>query len=182
MKALKQKMFLALTFGFSFTLDADARPLCSISEDKKQLIYSVLCGQAAPESEYRFSGANCASNSIKRRMDDSAIQVVGYSLCGDKYFSQQLQDGNIRASSFMQILSVCTPEKIDIYDIFENSLREARLQANRFACTSDLRQRLEQRRPYFATMIEQSKSPILIETIFGRLGIKVDAQGNISER
>lgn len=179
------KLFIGIIVTMSLVLINSriyARPLCEITQNKKDLIYSTLCGQAAQETVYRFSGVNCAKNSIKRRMDDSAIQVLAYEMCGDRNFSEQLRSANIRAVAFMQTLSVCTPELIDVSKIFDEALRDMRTKAGRMPCTMDLRQTLEQRRPYFRTMIEQANSKEFLDKMFALIGVDVDGVGNVRER
>jgi hypothetical protein len=159
-----------------------ANPSCEIDEDKKRTISAVLCGQAAPEVEYRFSGPGCLVKSISKRLDDSAIQIHAFRICGEPDFSERLKEANLRAVKFMETLSTCTPEKPDIRKIMENAIINIARRVTGESCTYDLRARLSQRRPYFEKMIDLSKDTNAPAAIFEKLGVEVDGAGNIREK
>ena len=113
--------------------------MCEIDEQKKRNINAILCGQSAPESDYRFSGPNCVVNSFRKRLEDTAIQIHAYRLCGEREFSDRLKEANLKAMKFMETLSVCISERVDLAKMMEDSLtailrRPARSSRRQYLC------------------------------------------------
>jgi len=155
---------------------------CNLTDEKKRLITATLCGQAAPENEYHFFGEGCARKSIKKRLEDSAIQIVMYEKCGDKAFADRLADANLRAMAFMQELLPCTGENFEIDDIMQTQLVSVRKRASSVACTNELERQLEQRRPFFEQMIRLSHDASTKENIYRKLQVRIAPDGSVVER
>jgi hypothetical protein len=159
---------------------AKAQPSCNLEKNRKEAIEAVLCGQAAQEQEYRFSGKDCVRNSLRKRLGDSAIQVAMFRACGDLIFPQKMEIATISTVKFMQTLSICTQERIDVRSIFDQEI--ARITKEAPSCNSQHRNLLESRRPYFEKMIDAVNNQNIDQIVYDRLGIVVDSNGNISSR
>jgi hypothetical protein len=70
---------------------------CGIDDSKKRVIIAFLCGQMAAESQYHFSVSDCLANSVRKRFEDSAVQILGYRICGEREFSDRLKEANLKA-------------------------------------------------------------------------------------
>ena len=160
------------------SLTARAEPACEIDQARKQIIYDILCGQYAKEPEYKFSGMNCATKSITQRLQDSSVQVVAYSRCGDTAFSTRMKEANLKTLRVMEKLSICTPEHINLKVLFEGELQKTFEKAPTI-CDSEMRKRLESRRQYFGQMIATSNDTKAQDIILEHLGIAIDLAGNI---
>ncbi|MER9302446.1 hypothetical protein NKJ06_12270 [Mesorhizobium sp. M0293] len=152
---------------------------CLISVDKKELIESVLCGQAAKEPEYQQFGPGCFKRSIEKRLEDSAAQIYMYKLCGDTKFSNEMLEGNVRALEFMELLAPCVSESVDIRAVMDDRYQFVERKAAGLTCTSDTRALLSQRRAFFEGLIAQSQDESLVIKILSRLRIRLDDQGNL---
>lgn len=152
---------------------------CTIAADKKQLIESVLCGQAAKEPEYQQFGPGCFERSLAKRLEDSAVQIHMYKLCGDAKFSDALRRATVSAMEFMELLSPCVSESVDIKAVMDDRYEFVERKAAGLTCTSDRRARLSQRRSFFEGQIAQSQDNSLIPTILKRLRIRLDEKGDL---
>jgi len=160
---------------------AYANPTCTLSPDKKRLITELLCGQHSLEQAYRKFGQGCVANSIAARLEDSAVQIHFYKLCGFGAFSEQLREANESAVEFIKILAVCSGETIKVEKIMDDKLSYVAQRAAGSQCSQSMLSKLKQRREFFQAQIDQSKDPSLLPQIFNKLNIVVDSSGNISE-
>jgi hypothetical protein len=159
-----------------------AAPTCEIAPQKKQLIESLLCGQNAPEEEYRQSGAGCFRRSVEKRLEDSAIQIHIFSLCGELEFAKSIQQATVDAMKFMEMFAPCVTEKVDIKAVMDERTTFVQRKAAGLTCTSDMRAMLERRKPAFDALIAQSKDMTLFQKILDNLEMTIDAQGNLFDR
>ena len=167
----------ALTFA-DFAI---ADPSCDISPEKQKFITALLCGQFASEKVYQQSGPGCVGRSVEVRMTDSAAQIYMYELCGFVDFSNELKAATLRAMGFMQKLSICSSERVDLGTLLESKLADVARTSTTAACTPSIRLRLANRKSTFQTMIDQSKDDTFLERLMGKLDIMFDNQGNIVE-
>jgi hypothetical protein len=154
---------------------------CNIAEEKKRIIRTALCGDTAPEKEYKFTGSGCVLKSAQQRMADSALQVYLYQKCGDPLFAIRLGAALIKGTQFVQTLAACSRERIEINKIFEQELKNAQVRYSSMECTA-VKDRLEKRKPVFEELIQLADDPSTVANIYQKLGITVDANGNISEK
>ncbi|NKW72159.1 hypothetical protein HGD85_04170 [Rhodobacteraceae bacterium R_SAG10] len=154
---------------------------CEISPEKKVVIESILCGQAAQEVEYRQYGQGCFKRSVEKRLEDSAIQITAYEKCEDPKFSAELEVATIRVMRFMDELSVCVSERVNIAAIMKDRMDFARRKSFDLSCTPKLRAHLQRRKPAFKAMIQQSTGDFQT-AIFEKLGVFVDDDGNVWDR
>ena len=159
-----------------------AEATCNISEDKKSTILALLCGQMAKEREYHFDGPNCVSNSVRVRFRDTAIQILGAKMCGDLDLSNRLKEANLRALKFFETLSVCTPERLNIANLMDESLSQVARDLASEQCTPEVRSVFAQQRTRIERQIEMLMDPNTNSIVFERLGISADTAGNIHER
>jgi hypothetical protein len=180
---MKKLFVLALSVGlFSATSNSPAAPTCEITPEKKELIGSLLCGQAAIEREYQERGPGCFERSITKRLQDSAIQIHVFRLCGEPEFAAQLEAATVKAIRFMEALAPCLNESVDIESVMQGRTAFVKNKAAGMGCSADIRSTLEQRRAAFEAMVAQSKDPNLSAAIFDRLSISIDAEGNVRDR
>jgi hypothetical protein len=163
---------------------AHAQPSCKISLEKKELISKLLCGEFEEGSDqaYRFSGPNCVKASASKRLEDSALQIQLYKLCGDTEFSDQLMDANLKAMDFIQVLAVCTDEQVELKDILSDRMAYVRTRIGADSCPPSIKQKLDDRRQFFQKQIEFSKQSNLNEKMLDMFKVQVDSAGNISEK
>lgn len=159
-----------------------ADPTCNISLDKKVLITKILCGQNSRDKAYRMFGTDCVKRSVTLRLEDSAVQVYLYRICGAGSFSDQLQEATIATMVFMETLSICTSERINLKSIMEDRIRYVKSRSSSLKCSHSTRSKLRSRRQLFQSMIDQAADPKTEQLIFNRLGIRWDGKGNIVER
>jgi hypothetical protein len=154
---------------------------CNIAEEKKRIIRTALCGDVAPEKEYKFAGSGCVLKSAQQRMADTALQIHAYQKCGEPLFAIRLGEATIKAMQFVQTLAVCSGERINIDQVFEQALKDAPVRYASLQCTA-LKDQLERRKPIFEQLIQQANDPSTVESIYVKLGVTVDASGNVSEK
>ena len=83
--------------------------------------------------------------------------------------------------SFMEDLSVCVSETVDLEEIMQERMEFVRRKTGTLNCTSSLRAKLKKRRPAFEAMIEQANE-IDQAALLAKFGIVVDVYGNVSDR
>jgi hypothetical protein len=154
---------------------------CDIEPRKRQVIESVLCGQASPDKAYQQSGSGCFERSVTQRLEDSAAQIFMFEKCVDSDFALKLQEATIRAMGFMEDLAVCIKEDVDLDEVMQDRMAFIREKGSTLDCSIRIKSHLYQRRPAFEAMIQQS-SEIDRATIFKNLGITIDTNGNVSDR
>lgn len=155
---------------------------CRIDEDIRRIISSTLCGQAAPEREYRFFGDNCARKSIEARLRDTAAQIVLFEKCGDREFANRLASASIMAMDFMQELLPCTGENFDIQRILDEAVSDVNDELMNERCTASTRMRLNDRRPAFEQMIDMANGSEMKERIYRKLGVEISPEGSVIKR
>ena len=156
---------------------------CNISAEKKKLITAVLCGEYTDgtDTAYRFSGPGCAERSLTMRLQDSALQVVMYKRCGDPDFAGELMLANSKSLNFLEVLSVCAGEKLDIKSISFQQLTEMERKFGTAQCSYALK-KLESRKPFFRRLIDQASDPDIEQKTYDALQIAVDHDGNITDK
>ncbi len=127
-------------------------------------------------------GSDCLANSARKRFEDSAAQILGYRICGEREFSDRLKEANLKAIKFIEILSICTSERPNFAKIMDDAVSLTAQRAVGVSCTADLRATLTQRRAYFERMIAVSNDPNILSSIFEKLDITVDTSGTIRAR
>lgn len=152
---------------------------CDIDAQKKDTIKSILCGQAAPEAAYRFSGDGCAKKSIQKRLEDSAIQIHMYSICGDKDFANQIRMGTLLSMKFIEKLLPCTGEILSLENIMSERIQYVKKRADGITCDAMMKAKLKQRRAFFEKTIEMANNTEVTETIFQKLGVKISDNGSV---
>jgi hypothetical protein len=170
-----------VAFSLIAASQIQAQPQCSISDEKKRLIMSGLCGDMAKESDYKFSGPNCVANSVRKRFQDSAAQIIAYRTCGDEPFSVRLKFGTLRAAHFIQILSACSQEKIDVEKIMDEAMAYAQQHISSLRC-EDVRRMLADRKSSFEQMMQQAHDPTVEQNVYDKIGISVDGAGNVTDK
>lgn len=161
---------------------AQAQPSCSLPEEKKRFMLAGLCGAAATEQEYKFSGPNCIVNSTSKRLEDSAIQIISYRMCGDDEFSARLREATLKSVQFIQALATCSSERIDVRAIMDRAIEVTEKRAMAIRCDADMRKKLADRKPAFERMMVMANDPRTVPLIYEKLGIAVDSAGNITEK
>jgi hypothetical protein len=154
---------------------------CNIEPKKRQVIESFLCGQASPDKLYQKSGSGCFERSVTQRLEDSAIQIFMFEKCVDSKFSLELQDATIRAIGFMEDLSACINEDVDLSKVMQDRMSYIREKGSNLVCSIHIKSQLYQRRPALEAMIQQNNE-INSAAIFKNLGIVIDINGNILDR
>lgn len=168
--------------AIAFPANSMARPTCNIAPDKKALIASVLCGQAAPEPEYRQEGPGCLRRSLEKRLEDSAVQLHLYRICDDEAFASRMESALVNTIAFMEKLAPCVDEDIDVQTVMDERTAFVRDKASSLTCTAQHRALLQQRRPAFEAMMTQATDPAIEASIFRKLGIDIDPQGNVVDQ
>ena len=136
----------------------------------------------AKEREYHFEGPNCVSNSVRVRFRDTAIQILGAKMCGDPDLSNRLKEANLRGLKFFETLSVCTPERLNLANLMDESLSQVARDLASEQCTPEARSIFSQQRARIERQIEMSMDPNTNSIVFERLGISADDAGNIRDR
>jgi hypothetical protein len=155
---------------------------CEIASQKRSFINAMLCGQAAVEREYRFSGKDCAKKSATARMEDSAIQIMLYRECGFENFSDFLYAANIRAMRFIEELQPCTGEKFSLNQVMAEAQKIAGRKLRGFRCTSSFRSKLIERKPSFQQMIDMALSDEITQQIYNKIGVMIEQDGSVVEQ
>ena len=156
-------------------------PNCEISFEKKQTIQSVLCGQNATETQYRQFGPGCIKRSLERRLEDSAVQIFSFQVCGEAEFAEELRKATVEAMTFMEVLAPCVNEAIDIAAIMDERTKFVEQKGARLTCKPEFQSMLESRKPFFQAQIVLSKDPSLRAKLLSRMEINVDEEGNLSD-
>ena len=151
----------------------------SVSPGKKDQITALLCGRLSGDAAYRMSGPGCVGKSVTKRSEDTAIQIHSYRLCGYQKFAEELRVASVRAMGFMESLSVCTSERIDVRSILDDRMKYVAGRTSGMKCDDSLRRQLTSRRPALEAMISSRADPTS-EALQG-LGLQIDAAGNVSE-
>lgn len=173
--------FLLVTIVIS-PLHSHAAQKCDIAADKKKAIEFVLSGGAAKEQEYKFSGPDCVRQSLSQRMQDTAIQIYMAKMCGDTELAEKLTTGIIKANSFISALSQCAGQSVDVERVYRDAESYVANRAAGQTCSSSIRSTLAQNRSRLLQITEMGDSPQALDQIYSKLGIKVDADGNVSDR
>ena len=170
--------------SFGLLGSTQSEPVCNIAPEKKVLIGKFLCGEfsSGADEAYKFSGPNCVANSISKRLEDSAVQVQLYRLCGDTEFANRLAASGPKTFQFLQTLSVCTDERISVKDIFDDRMAYVSTRLAGELCTDHIGQELNDKRQILEGQLQLSEQPNINETIYHRLGIAVDGAGNVFEK
>ncbi|MGE3646385.1 MAG: hypothetical protein AB7F96_21270 [Beijerinckiaceae bacterium] len=171
---IRAVVFLLLMFN-----PAGANPLCAVSGEKREIINKLLCGQFAKEAEYRFGGPACYRSSATKRLEDSALHVVIFRVCGEPDFAEKLRLAHLQAFSFMKNLAVCAEREFDIEKAFDVILQSTESKFRNLGCQADMRSSISRRRPYFERMIEIASSRNMAQEVFKKLGIRVSSDGKI---
>jgi hypothetical protein len=158
---------------------AFAQPVCDIAPEKKEMIQSLLCGQAAPEPEYRQFGPGCFRRSVEKRLQDSAVQILLYRVCGDEEFANSLEAATVRAMQFMEGFAVCASDKVDINEVMQERTAFVKQKAAALTCTEQLRARSVERRAFFQSQIDQSHDATLFPMILDQLSIRMEPDGSL---
>lgn len=173
-------LILLVLIGLPFQVAA--APQCDLPEEKKKRIISILCGGAATEREYQTTGSNCVREATLRRMRDSAAQIIVLQKCDDPAFAERFKAATIKASRFIQLMSTCSQERIDVGKMLDDAVAELSTQSNTLRCDGDMQRLIVTRKPAFENMIRMSDDPSTQAAILTQLGIVADNQGNISEK
>jgi hypothetical protein len=104
-----------------------------------------------------------------------------YEKCGDSEFSTELRQGTVRVMKSMEALSVCVSENVDLEKIMQERMEFVRRKLSTLNCTADALAKLQQRRPAFEAMIQQSYE-INLAAIFEKIGVVIDENGNVLDR
>jgi hypothetical protein len=164
------------------SMAAQAGPRCDLPEEKKKQIVAGLCGGNSKEREYQTFGTNCIRDALRQRARDSAAQVIMLRKCDDPAFAERHRLGSIKALRFIQVLSVCSAEQIDADAIMGEAMAEVGARSGSLRCEGEVLRMITSRKLEFDRMARLADDPTTLTTIFNRLGIEVDAQGNISEK
>jgi len=164
------------------TSSAQANPTCLIGNEKKAFIKAILCGQNAPEAAYRFSGPDCVRKSLARRLEDSIVHVEVLLKCGHAMFAERYKKGVLESVKFMQTLSVCTNDRLNVSKVYADREKYVRLRLKNSICNKQMRALIKQRKPYFESLINIGAKNSLTEKIFNKLEISVDQDGNVIEK
>jgi hypothetical protein len=175
------RKFILVTIVMS-PLQSHAAPKCDIAADKQQMIEFVLCGGAAKEQEYKFSGSDCVSQSLSQRMQDTAIQIYMAKICGDTELAEKLTKGIIKANTFIGTLSQCTGQTVDVERVYRDAESYVANRAAGQTCSPSIRSTLAQNRSRLLQTTEMGDNPQILDQIYSKLGIKVDIDGNVSDR
>ena len=154
---------------------------CIVSDAKREFISRLLCGQVAPETEYRFSGPDCAARSIGARLDDTAAQLIALNACGEYELAGELRLANVTAFDFMSTLSVCHSESVDVGKNIDSAMERLFVLHGEPHCNSSLRSMIDGRRAFFDEMIRVTNTPDFLGAIYNKLGVRVDEDGNVTE-
>ena len=181
---MRLQLTMFLFSSFVILGNAHAEPVCSIAPEKKEFIVRVLCGEFSrgADAAYRFDGPNCIEQSARKRFEDSAIQVQMYRLCGDEEFANRLTSGNLKVTQFIQVLSVCTNERINLNEMFNERMDYVSTRLGDTSCDASSRQMMASRREFFENQMELAERSNINESIYEKLGITVDDAGNIFDK
>lgn len=179
---LMRQSALALLGLIAVSSAVTAQTTCSVAPAKVDQIRRMLCGGFAPEAEYRTAGQGCAERSLSARLADSAIQLQSYRMCGDPAFADRMLQGIRAAMKPVEQLATCLGERIDTAAILQRHVASVSARAANASCDPSLRAMAEQRKPHFERMTAISADPAPHQAVFERLGVAVDAQGNVRDR
>lgn len=140
-----------------------------------------MCGQAARELPYRQSGPGCLERSATKRLEDTAIHIYMYQKCGSPKFSAELEIAAVKIMKFMEKLSVCVSENVNLDKIMQERMLFVMGRAATLKCTSALRAKLRKRRGAFETLIKESRN-LNEERLFEKMGVRIDGGGNVRDR
>lgn len=155
---------------------------CNIDPQKKAIIAAILCGQAAREDAYRFSGDGCAKKSIEKRLEDSAIQIHMYNICGDQEFARQIREATVNSMKFTEALLPCTGETFSLDKSMNERIHYVEQRAKNVTCDSTMKSTLRSRRSAFETMIKMANNPETEKNIFEKLRIALDKDGSVIDK
>ena len=177
----KKYLFIFANILFIFiSSQAFAVNKCDISQEKKDIILSLLCGKFSKEKEYQTNGTGCAIISLNKRLEDSAIQIYVYKVCGEENFSEELKNATLLSIKFIEDLLPCIDEKINLVETLNEKLKQVSSRIGN-DCPNYIKSKLASRKPYFEQMIKMSKQPNSILENFDKIGIKYDKNHNIVE-
>ena len=177
----KQLFKGAMGTFFCLLLLGVAKADCNISDEKRQLVTSILCGNNSGTPDYMFSGQGCVAKSLKERVETTVMQSKVFQFCGDKLFAQKLLEST-NGSKFLEVLSVCASEKIDLNAMKRDAIDAVEIKAIQLQCTPELRAKISQRKPALEQQISQANDPSLFPAILDKLNLNVSPDGSISER
>lgn len=176
MRTLAAVLFVVATNG------AVQAQTCHVAPETFRVISDLLCGQYAPEPEYRFSGANCAQRSVAARAYGTAAQLALLDACGESDFATDFRRASETAMVVFQVLSVCIDEEINFRDALVHAEAQLLRERGRPDCTPTLRGVIQQRRAWMQEQIRTANDPRTMQTIEQRLNIRIDPDGNITQR
>jgi hypothetical protein len=121
-------------------------------------------------------------SSVAKRLEDSAVQISVLRLCGETDFANRMESVALKTNGFIQTLSVCTAERIDIREIYEDRLSYVSSRMATERCSPSMREMIESRRTFFENQMQIAEMPNIEEVIFDKLQIKIDTEGNLSDK
>lgn len=90
-------------------------------------------------------------------------------------------DANLKALQFVQVLSICTEERIQLSEMFDERMRYVAVRIGNDPCQPSIRHDLSERRSFFEQQIQQSSQKDINQTVYEMMKVKVDAAGNITD-
>jgi hypothetical protein len=126
-----------------------------------------------------MKGSGCAKRSAAKRLEDSAVQIFSYRLCGQPGFALRIERATLRAMRLYEALSSCAGEQLDLDALLEDRINHVSRRASGLRCDAALRGQLKRRRPELESTVLSSEDPL--PAILDRLLLQIDSNGVITE-
>lgn len=132
---------------------------CSLSDDVKIKLRQGICNS----TEYgSFTGQNCVEKNLRKRAEDSGIQVQSAKMCGFINEAKRLEDLTLSAIPYMKSFYECIGATFDTKAVFSAAYNDGKQLAERETCSYRLKSKLRSRLPTLLSMgrkgLEMGKS------------------------
>lgn len=140
---------------------------CSLSEDLKEKLRQRLCNS----TEYgKFTGSDCIEKNIRKRAEDSGIQVQYAKMCGFTNEAIQLEGLILSSIPYLKSFNECIGVSFDTKAVFNAGYNDGIHIAERETCSYRLKSKLRSRLP---TLISMGKKGLDVgKSLNQKLGIR----------
>jgi hypothetical protein len=117
---------------------------CSLTERQKSLFRDQMCRS----SEYgNFYGDDCMEQHLKKRAEDSGIQVQMGIQCGYLNQAARLEESLLESITYVGELYKCIDAPLNAKSVYRDGFENGKLLASKEPCTSSMKSKMKRRLP-----------------------------------
>lgn len=146
---------------------------CKISEAKREIIYTSLCGKNVRSCEQTITDGISGAAKIIQTMK----------ICGFHTLAEAAYIANIKYSKTLTLLLSCTQEPINVENILYTQIGKATIEnpQTETKCSDELKQFIRDQKPEIDNFIKDTKDTNYNIALLNRIGLTLDDAKNIIE-